>query len=68
MILFDIQNSFFNLEGQFVCVSVGCSSSIFESFNTDAFVSVIDLVACFARDSKLTTNSRHFLAVKKSCH
>ena len=68
MILLETENSLFNLEGQLVGLPVRGTASILKPLNSDIFVSIKDLVACFAGDSKLAANSRHFLPIEKSCH
>ena len=68
MLLLDTENRFFNLKGQSVGISVWGTASILKPLNPDFFVSMKDLVACFAGDSKLAANSRHFLAVQKLGH
>jgi len=67
-VLLNAKNSFFNLEGKFIGVSVRSTRSVLQPLDTNAFVSIKDLVACFAGDSKLAAYSRHFLAVEKFCH
>ncbi len=68
MLLLNAENSFFNLKGQSVGISVWGTASILKPLNPDFFISMKNLVACFAGDSKLTANRRHFLAVEKLCN
>lgn len=67
MILLEIESRFFNLEGQSISISVRLAS-ILKPLNSDVFVSIKDLVACFAGYAKLPPNCSHLLAVEKLFH
>src|SRR5437899_3119897 len=65
---FEVQNGGLYLLGQLIAVTPGPAGTVRQSFQTGFFVAVKDLIAGLARDSELSTESRHFFSVQQASH
>src|SRR5437879_11145914 len=65
---FEAEDGGLHLLRQLVAVTPGSARTVGQSFQTGFFVTIENLVAGLARDSKLPTKRRHFLPVQQAGH
>ena len=68
MLLLQLQNQRFDLEGQTVGLTVRPAAAIGQPFQSALSVSIEDLMAGFAGDIELPTQHRHLLAFQQPGH
>src|SRR6267143_4961637 len=68
LLAFEVHNGGLHLLGQLVAVTPGSARTVGQRFQTGFFVAVKDLVTGLARDSELSTESRHLLPVQQASH
>src|SRR6267154_9573 len=65
---FEAEDGGLHLLRQLVAVTPGSARTVGQSFQTGFLVTIENLVAGLARDSKLSTQSGHFLPVQQARH
>jgi hypothetical protein len=61
----EIHDQFLNLHRKLIGLTIRTPAAVRQPIDPTVLVAVVDLVACLARDPKLTTQPRHLLSIQQ---